>query len=463
MNTESTSWAQTELGQSKLGDTRRVKRIVLLAEQRGASPNASISQACGDAAATKAAYRFYDNKDIDAREILASHYEVTKGRLAGEKVVLAVQDTTQLDYTDHPSTTGLGVLNDKSHYGLLMHTTLAVTPQRVPLGIIDQQVWARPPEEFGKKHTRKSRPISQKESQKWLRSLEVTARVQEQLPQTHIVSIGDREADIYDLFMVAESLHQDLLVRASWDRCVAHPEGHLWAYMESRPIAGSVTITVPRKDGKPARRANLTIRYSQVTLCPPKDRSKEGLKPITLWAVLAEEETPAVDVEAICWLLLTTVRTDTFRDALERVQWYTCRWLVELYHKVLKSGCRIEERQFDHVERIKRYLALDTIVAWRVLFLTMLGRESPNMPCTAIFEAHEWQALYCFIRRKKIPPAEPPSLKEATRWVAQLGGFLGRKADGDPGVTVIWLGIQRLNDIAEAWLLFHPLADSQCG
>jgi len=391
---------------------------------------------------------------------LTSHCEVTKGRLAKEKVVLAVQDTTQLDYTDHPSTSGLGVLHDESHYGLLMHTTLAVTPQRVPLGIIDQQVWARPAEEFGKKHKRKSRRIDQKESQKWLTSLEATARLQEQLPQTHIVSIGDREADIYDLFMKAESLKQDILVRASWDRCVDAPQAHLWAYIESCSIAGSVSITVPRKDGKPARRANLTIRYGQVTLCPPKDRSKEGLKPISLWAVLAEEENPPCDVEAIRWLLLTTIRTDTFRDALERVQWYTCRWTVELYHKVLKSGCRIEERQFDHVERIKRYLALDTIVAWRVLFLTMLGRESPNMPCTAIFEAYEWQALYCFIRKKKIPSPEPPSLKEVTRWIAQLGGFLGRKGDGDPGVTVIWLGIQRLNDIAAAWLLFHPLADS---
>lgn len=271
MNTETTSWVQTELAQAKLGDarpprrTRRTKRLVQLAERRGAQPNASIPQACGNAAATKAAYRFYDNEDIPASEILVSHGKATQKRLAQERVVLAIQDTTQLDYTHHPATTGpprrtgLGVLNDEAHQGLLTHTTLAVTPQRVPLGVIQQQVWARSAEELGQRHKRKSRPISEKESQKWLTSpprrtsLETTAELQKQLPQTHIVSVGDREADIYDLFLQAQELRQDVLVRAAWDRRVAHPEGHLWAYMESRPVAGNVTITVPRKPGPPRR------------------------------------------------------------------------------------------------------------------------------------------------------------------------------------------------------------------
>lgn len=458
MTTETTSWAQIELGQAALGDARRTKRLIQLAEHRGAQPTASIPQACGDAAATKVAYRFYANPQITRREILASHRQATQDRLAQEKVVLAVQDTTQLDYTPHPATTGLGVLHDADHQGLLVHTTLAVTPQRVPLGLIEQQVWARPPEAFGKHHQRKHRPVSVKESQKWLTSLEATAQLQGHLPQTRIVSVGDREADVYDLFVHAQTLQQDVLVRAAWDRCVAHPDGHLWAYLARQPVAGTLTITVPRQAGQPARTAELTIRFAPVTLRPPRHRAGEGLPPILVWAVWAHEEAAPSGVEAVSWLLITTVPVQTVADACERVQWYTCRWLIELYHKVLKSGCRVEARQFAEAERLQRYLAVDSIVAWRVLFLTMVGRELPHMPCTAILEAHEWQALYCFIHKTNTPPAQPPSLQEVTRWIAQLGGFLGRKGDGDPGITVMWRGLQRLNDIAMAWQWFHPLA-----
>jgi hypothetical protein len=424
-----------------------------------------LSQACGSAAATKAAYRFYANEAIDSDQILASHRQATQQRLeqAQEQVVLAVQDTTQLDYTAHPATTGLGVLNDEAHQGLLMHTTLAVTPQRVPLGILDQQVWTRSAADLGKRHERKHRSIQEKESQKWLTSLESTATLQAQLPQTRLVSVGDREADVYDLFLQAQARHQDVLVRAAWDRCVAHPEGHLWAYLHSQPIAGTLTITVPRKPGQAARRAILTIRYARVTLRPPQHRAQEGLEPVSLWAVFASEEHPPTGVEAVSWLLLTTVAVETLAEACERVQWYSGRWLVEVYHKVLKSGCRVEERQLEEAERLRRYLALDSVVAWRVLYLTMVGRELPELPCTALLAAQEWQALYCFIHRTNRPPARPPTLRQVVRWIAQLGGFLGRKRDGHPGVTVLWRGLQRLHDLTVAWQLFRSLPSGVVG
>lgn len=459
-NEPTVRWAEIELGRAELGDTRRTQRLIELAMQRGAQPHASIAQACGNPAATKAAYRFYENEAIDGQAILGSHHQATLDRLASEKIVLAIQDTTQLDYTAHPATTGLGVLNDAEHHGLLVHTTLAATPQRVPLGILNQYIWVRPPDELGKRHQRKSRPISEKESQKWLISLQATAEFQRQLPQTHLISVGDREADIYDLFLEAQKLGVDVLVRAAWDRSVAHPEGRLWAYVARQPVAGTVTITVPRQPGQPARPAELTIRYTRVTLRPPRHRVKEKLPPISLWAVWADEETPPAGTQAVSWLLLTTVAVHSFEEACERVQWYTCRWLIEVYHKVLKSGCRVEQRQFECADHLQRYLALESIIAWRVLFLTMLGRELPNLPCEAVLEAHEWQALYCFIHKTNTPPPQPPTLHQATRWIAQLGGFLGRTHDGEPGPTVIWRGLQRLNDIAQAWRLFHPLAAS---
>jgi hypothetical protein len=247
----------------------------------------------------------------------------------------------------------------------------------------------------------------------------------------------------------------DILVRASWNRCVDHAEKYLWEHLHSHPVSGTLTITVPRKQKQPEREAILSIRHALVVLRPPQRRKGEKLPSVTVFAVLALEEQPAQGIKPLEWLLLTTVPVYHFHDACERIQWYTCRWLIEIYHQVLKSGCRVEQRQFETSERIRRYLAVDSVVAWRVLFLTMLGRELPEMPCDAILAAHQWQALYCFIHQTNIPPRKPPTLAEATRWIAQMGGFLGRKADGHPGVTVIWRGLQRLQDVAQAFQLFQ--------
>ena len=455
MNQETQSWAEQEFGNADLGDYRRTQRLIQLAKQRGSQPNASITQSCGDKAAAKAAYRFYENDAISTTAIMSSHKEATQRRMSQESVVLAPQDTTQLDYTHHPATKGLGTLHNKKQQGMLMHTTFAVTPERVPLGIIHQQIWTRPVEEYGKKHKRNQLPIEEKESQKWLTSLEATSQMQKQLPHTKIVSVGDREADVYELFALSHTLSQDVLVRASWNRKVQHPENYLWAFLESQPVAGQLTITVPRKGKQPARQTVLSVRYASVTLHPPWRPKPFELAPITLWAVLAHEDHPPEGVEAVSWLLLTSTSVNSFQEACERIQWYSCRWLIEIFHKILKSGCRVEERQFDTAENIQRYLAVDDVVAWRVLYLTMVGRETPHMPCTAILEVHEWQGLYCFIHKTKTPPDEPPTLRQATRWIAQLGGFLGRKGDGDPGVTVLWRGLQRLHDIAEFWSIVH--------
>ena len=465
MGSNTQSWAEQEFGNADLGDYRRTRRLIQIAEQRGCQPNASITQSCGGNAAAKAAYRFYENEAISMSAILSSHQQATKTRMSQESIVLAVQDTTELDYTNHPATKGLGTLHNKKQQGMLMHTTFAVTPARVPLGIIHQQIWTRPAAEFGKKHKRKQLPIEEKESQKWLTSLEATSHMQKQLPHTKVVSVGDREADVYELFALSHTLSQNVLVRAAWNRKVQHPENYLWAFLENQPVAGTLTITVSRKGKQPARQAELSIRYAKVTLNPPWRPKPVKLEPITLWAVLAHEDHPPEGIKenlAVSWLLLTSMPVNSFQEACERIQWYTCRWLIEIYHKILKSGCRVEERQFATAENIKRYLAVDDVVAWRVLYLTMLGRQTPHIPCTAILEVHEWQALYCFIHKTSKPPDELPTLRQATTWIAQLGGFLGRKGDGEPGVTVLWRGLQRLHDIVDTWLIFHlPSPESE--
>ena len=448
------SWAVHEFGQAELGDERRTQRLVTMAEQRAARPNASIVQCCGDKARAKAAYRWYDNEHIHWQQVVSSHSARTARRVAKEKVVLAIQDTTEFDFTHRPGMAGRGPLSGSNCQGLLAHTTLAATPQRLPLGIVHLQMWTRPPKEEQEEREHK-RPISEKESNKWLLGLQATVQLARSAPDTLIVTVCDREGDVYDFFQEAHILGRALLVRAAQNRLVDSPQRLLWQHLSMQPEAGSVTINVPRQADRLARKATVSIRYCPVTLKPPKNRPKrEGLQELAVWAVLAQEEKPPPEEEAISWLLVTTVPVPDFAAACERVQWYTCRWLVEMQHKVLKSGCVVEERQFDDIANVRRYLALDSVVAWRVLSLVLVGREQPDLPCDALLEAYEWQALYCFHHKTRTPPALPPTLKEATRWIAELGGFLGRKDDGHPGVIVIWRGLQRLADIAASWQIF---------
>lgn len=450
------SWAESEFQTAQLGDTRRTARLIQLAAQRGAQPHASIAQSGGSAADTKAAYRFYENTHIKPAAILDGHRQATAARVRPYRVVLAPQDTTELNYSTHPTTRGLGVLNDLSQHGLLMHSTLLVTPARECLGLAQVQWWARDASELGKRHSRRARPIEDKESYKWLSSLQALAELQATVPNTQLISVADREADIYDLFLEADHLAQALLVRAAWNRRVVHPERYLWQTLEIQAVAGSVTLQLPRRDDQPAREATLSIRYAPITVRPPAHRAREHLPPLMLWAVLAQEtQPPNASSEPLEWLLLTTVPISNFDSAAELLQWYTCRWLIEVYHKILKSGCRVEARQFADDVTLQRYLALDCVVAWRVLFLTMQGRVTPDLPCDALFAAHEWQALYCFTQRVSVPPDTVPTLHDAVGWIAQLGGFLDRSGDGEPGVMVIWRGLQRLHDIATAWQVFQ--------
>ena len=449
----SLSWAEVELGRAQLGDVRRTRRLVEVAEQRVQRPTASLPDSCGNWAATKALYRLMDNEALTPTAILDSHREALLTRATDVAVVLCPQDTTYVDYTHHPNTAGLGVMQDLNHQGLLVHTTLAITPEHVPLGIIDQQIWTREAEAFGKKQQRRDKPIEAKESQKWLDSLRAVADLHTCCPAVRWISVADREADVYDFLREAQTLKVEMVVRAAWNRRITQAEGHLWAHLESQPSQGTLTVQIPRRPDQPAREAQLSIRWAPVSLRPPQYRSVEHLPLLTVWGLLVREEHPPAGLKAIEWWLLTTIPTGTLIEACERVEWYAARWWIEVYHKVLKSGCRIQARQFEQADRLKRYLTLDSVVAWRVLFLTMTGRQTPSLSCLTILEEDEWQALYCFIHQVSQPPTTPPTLGEVTRWIAQLGGFLARAHDGQPGVTVIWRGFQRLQDIVTTWQL----------
>src|SRR6266487_5131069 len=338
-------WAAQEFGAAELGDVRRTARLVELATVLARKPSASFPAASEDAAQLKAAYRFFANAAVQPEAILEPHIRATYGRLRALPRVLAVQDTTYLDWTDHPQTRGLGPLGSANHHGLVVHSTLAFSLERVPLGMLAQEVWARDAAEYAALPDHKTRPIDDKESHKWLTSLAALAPARTACPTTQLISVGDREADVYDLFTAARPAGVELLVRATQDRCVAESEHRLWAALSAQPVSAELTVHVPRHPNQPARQARLSLRWRSVNLKPPQRRQAEHLPSVRLWGVWAVEREPPAGVPALEWLLLTTVPVQTAADAVERLEWYSVRWGIEVWHKVLKSGCRLEHRQ----------------------------------------------------------------------------------------------------------------------
>ena len=451
------NWSENEFGDVALGDERRRKRLMQLATALGKRPSGSLPQALGSYAALKAAYRFFENPANEHQDMLKSHVQATYRRMAEMPLVLAIQDTTYLDWTHHPHTTGLGPTGVPYLLGAIMHSTLAITPERVALGVLHEQIWARDADTYAKLKDNSQRAIREKESIKWLISLDSIIEAHNFLPDTHFVSVGDREADIYELFAKERPIGVDLLVRATQNRCLdkdEHPT--LWKALAARPLAATFELQVPRTKKHPARIAQIEVRWKQVDLRPPNRPVGQKLPVVKVWAIWANEPVPPEGVEAVEWMLLTTVAVTSTEEALERLEWYSCRWGIEIWHKILKSGCRIEARQLDDLEKLKRLLVLFSVVAWRILYSAMLARILPDTLCTIFFEPEEWQAAYCILHNTTILPQEEPTLREAVRMVAQLGGFLDRKGDGEPGVTVLWKGFQRLYDLTQMYKLLRP-------
>jgi hypothetical protein len=453
-------WIEAELGGANLGDTRLTARLLQITGQFYAKPTANVPEACGSAMAAKAAYRFLDNAAVEWQTLLQPHYAATQERLRDKPLVLVAQDTTTLNYSSHPHTQGLGPIGTDSEAvrGLMVHDTLAFTPQGTPLGLLNVQCWAR--ERIGSRHERYQKPIEEKESYKWLESYQAVSAVQAQCRKTCLVVMADREADIHEVFAEQAKTHHgaQLLIRAERSRnrkVLADDESceFLWTLLEAQPLIGSRELLVPPSETRAARQATLVVRTLPVTLRPP--RRKTQLPAVKIWAVLAQESDPPAGVDGLEWMLLTTVKVQNREDAYERLDWYARRWGIEIYHRILKSGCRVEKRQMENAHRLSNCLAIDMIVAWRIHHLTTLGRETPDVPCTVYFTDSEWKALTTFITKTKTPPDQPPSLNEAVRLLGKLGGHLGRTSDGQPGSEVLWRGMARLTDIENAYNLYH--------
>ena len=458
-------------GRIELGDRRLEQRVRTLVGTLAKHPEASLPQACADWAEQRAAYRLFDNEAVDPGEVSKALGRATAARCVGAGRVLVVQDTTAVDYTSHRATTGLGTLIHPKARGVLLHSCLAVSEDGVPLGLLDVQPWART--EARHDDERHTVPIEGKESGRWVQGLRrAIARL---APGTPTLTIADREADLYELFLVADELGGEWLIRARHDRALAETEARLVATVEAAPVLADLTLEVPRNGTQVPRTAAVQVRQATVTLVPPRQHPSrvaqwwqahptaerlgpQQVRPLRVGVVLVSEVAAPAGVKPLRWLLLTSLPLTSLDDVLACVRLYRLRWLIEQFHFVLKSGCRVERLQLHDGQRLQRALVIYAGVAWWLLWLTHLARAHPEAPCTVAFDTPSWQVLVATTSRTLVLPPHPPTLRTAIRLLAGLGGFRGRPSDGEPGVQTLWRGLRSLHERLATWLLFFPPA-----
>ena len=467
-------WAAEELGQTDLGDKRLNDRLVSICDRFSESPESPINQACKDWAETKAAYRFFQNQDVEAADIMETHRKKTAERAKPYKTILAIQDTSYFIYTCHTKTKGLGAMSLKKgrhvekifSNGLVMHACLAVTTDGVPLGLLDQNIFVRKLRSAERRRLADVTPIEEKESYHWLEALKNTHAI---TGDTQVVTVCDREADMYGLFELSDRLKSPVLVRANVDRGINKKSRYaekdvtrLWSFMRDRPAAGTKTIEIPERKAtthakaRHARTAILTIKFGSFVFNPPRNNlAYRHSQPsnLAMCAVYAYEVNPPENEEAVEWMLLTNLPVTNFQEACEKVHWYCLRWRIEMYFKVLKSGFKVEDCRLATADRLMRYLTVMSVVAWRLFMITLIARTEPDTPCTEFLSDPEWTVLYRTVNKAKSLPEKAPTIGEVVVWIARLGGFLARKSDGMPGTLTLWRGWKRLTDLTEGWNL----------
>jgi hypothetical protein len=472
-------WVSDEMADADFNDRRLNRRLNLILSDLAQHPTLSIPAACNGYAETAAAYRFFDNDKVDFDTVLRPHVTCTRARIAAQPIVLVVPDTTEIDLTrPEQQVKGTGPLDSGARRGAFLHLIHALTPDGTPLGSIDALPWARDddaPRNATKTRARRAaEPIEEKESYRWLMAMQCARAEAARCPGTQLVFVADSESDVYDVIAEGQEGPRtaDWIIRSCQDRALVDDledrdvSDYLREELLAAPVLEQRTITVRGRTAKVAceergrrqprrsREAIVAVRAVTVTLRAPERKAGQRAD-VTVNAVLVTEVDPPADDVPVEWLLLTSLAIDTVDQVRLVIQYYSNRWMVELFFRVLKSGCRVEDRRFEELERLLPCLAVYLVVAWRVLLLCRLGRSCPEMSCEAVFEPAEWKSVYVVVRREP-PPKVAPKLQEMIRLVAQLGGYVNRKRDDEPGPQTLWLGLQRLHDIATCWKVFGP-------
>jgi Transposase DNA-binding len=464
-------WIDAELAGCALGDKRLCDRLRRLLHQLEGAVGAPLPLACQDWANTKAAYRFLSSERFGEDAILAGHFRATASRFAAAGgLALVIQDTTEFIYRwAKPETIGAigraaigrdrnGNLRPYTHCGLLMHTSFVVTPEGLPLGLAAAQFWTR--KEFKgtnalKRHVNPTRvPIEEKESIRWLSSLQQSTALLGD--PGRCIHIGDRENDIYEFFCVAREAGTHFLVRTCVDRLAGDGRRTVSAVMARVAVAGQHRIEVTAEDGSVSE-AVLRLRYKRVHILPPIGKQKR-YPALDLTVINAREARKPRGRDRIDWKLATDLAVTSPEEAVEKLQWYAQRWKIELFHKILKSGCRVEAARLRTAERLTKLIAVFCILSWRIFWTTMINRAAPAAPPRAALTEAEITVIDRAVRDRPTIPTEK-TLSHYLMKIACLGGYLARARDPPPGNTVMWRGWSRLMDMVLGADLMQP----KCG
>ncbi|MCY0385786.1 IS4 family transposase [Robbsia sp. Bb-Pol-6] len=432
MNTKSGAWVDEEFDALDLGDPRRDSRAKTLLKRFAARPTASIPDACEGWSETMGAYRFLGNEEVEWSEVMRPHWARTAERASHFPVVLCLADTTELNFNGQEAE-GLGPLSFEAQRGMYLHPTYAVTPDREPLGVLDAWMWAREARDA------EGHRGGIKESIRWIEGYERIAEQAALLPYTRLVYVTDREGDIAALMARAQALGQpaDWLIRAQHDR-VLDDHARLWETLDASDVLGEITFILPGRAGQKAREVKQVLRAQRVKLA--------GKMGTAFTCVMAQEIDALAGTTPIVWRLLTNREATDAAAVMELIDWYRARWEIEMFFHVLKTGCKVEALQLSQIDRIERALVLYMVVAWRIARLMRLGRNCPDLDASMFFDADEIRGAH--LLSKKVVPKTPVTLNRMIHLVASLGGFLGRKSDGEPGAKTIWIGMQRTLDAA---------------
>jgi len=463
------SWVLSEFNGISFGDKRLNNRFIGVTCDSLENPSARINVASEDWAAAKAAYRFFDNPNVTKEEIFRCHRENTKSRMSEYRTVLAIHDSSYLDFSNHTKLKGKGPIGTRNQNltGYVMHSTLMASTDALPLGLFYQDLWARGEIKKNRNAKNNKLPVEKKESYKWIQSLEAVHTFKPK--GTEVIHLADREADFYDFFEAAKRLGENIVIRARYDRELAQEETQddkeeenkksMWTFMLNQPVIFKESIEVSRnhvhvkgknkKEFKTKRIAEVEVRVGQVTINPSaKNKNKD---PLTYNLVFIKEASPPEGEMAVEWMLITNLPIQTDEEVTKIIGYYRLRWMIEEYHKMLKTGCSVEDCLLENTEGMFLYITLFSIIAWRLFWVTRLQRIDPDIPCTQGFADTEWKALYCYLYRSKKPPDKVPTIREVIVWIARLGGFLARKGDGEPGIITVWRGWVRLHDIVRTY------------
>ncbi len=455
-------WAAATFGSVQLADPRRTRRAVSIAQALATETGASLPKQLHDGAALEATYRFLHSGHVSYEELIRPHVQATQHDCREQREVLLIQDTTEVDYQHHPKTSGLLPIGNGSHHGFLLQSVLAVVPQsRQVLGIAHQEPFLR--KEAPPKETKHQRLQRERESQVWERSIQALGSPPEGVRWVHV---GDRYCDIFSFLRLCRELKCDFVIRAAQDRCVdllveqaerpvlarshhaarpSPPAEHLFEVLGRWPAQASSTVEITASQKHKARTAKVLLSWQPLRRLSPRSQESKGWHPLLVWVIHVWEPEPPEGVEALEWVLLSSLPTQTQEQAEQRVDWYRARWMVEDFHQGLKTGCQLEQRQIQDYEGLRTMLGFLSPMAVRLMQLRAASRQDPEQPASQVLPLDVVEVVAHLDQRT----ASTMTVQQCWHAIARYGGYLGRKSDGPPGWKTLWRGWLHIQTLLE--------------